>query len=223
MTTDYTNLLNKLIPNPGGEDKLRIRTAVVSAVNSDGTVDILLSDVLVPDVPALSSAPVPVGANVQVISLRGSLLVIGTVKGAGSAGASDWQAYTPVFTTSGGSANIGSTGIIKGRYRRTGGMIQAIGYMLLSGTGIAVGSGGGFTHSLPVQAATVTDMAWIGSAYFRSSGSSGHYSGISFIDSGASVVNFLEASAHAQVLNTIPFPWGTGHYIRWSVAYEPAT
>jgi hypothetical protein len=88
MAVDVTSLLEKLIPDPGGEDTLRLRTATVATVNADGTVDLTMSSgVLVPGVPRLSSASVSVGNVVQVISLRGSLLVIGTVAGGGSGGA----------------------------------------------------------------------------------------------------------------------------------------
>jgi hypothetical protein len=74
---NYTKLLEKLDPTPGGEDKARMRTGVISAVNTDGTVDLAISGIVVPDVPRLDGAIVPVGAAVNVIGYRGSLLVIG--------------------------------------------------------------------------------------------------------------------------------------------------
>jgi hypothetical protein len=77
---DYTRLRKKLVPEPDGEPATHLRTATVDAVNSDGTVDLLMnSGVVVPDIPKLESANVFSGMNVQVISLRGSLLVIGGV------------------------------------------------------------------------------------------------------------------------------------------------
>lgn len=78
MAIDYTKLLAKLQPDPGGEDILRLRTGVVSAFNGNGTVDLLLSGVTVEDVPyLLTGGAIGVGAVVQVISYRGALLVLG--------------------------------------------------------------------------------------------------------------------------------------------------
>jgi hypothetical protein len=77
---DYTKLRKKLAPDQDGEPPTHLRTATVDAVNSDGTVDLLMaSGVIVPDVPKLASAYTPDGSVVQVISLRGSLLVLGVV------------------------------------------------------------------------------------------------------------------------------------------------
>ena len=77
MTIDYTKLLAKLDPQPGGEDVARMRTGVVDAVNSDGTVDLGISGIVIPDVARLAGSIVAVGMVVNVISYRGSLLVIG--------------------------------------------------------------------------------------------------------------------------------------------------
>lgn len=77
MTIDYTKLLAKLDPQPGGEDVARMRTGIVDAVNADGTVDLGISGIVVPDVPVLQGAYVSAGATVNVISYRGSLIVIG--------------------------------------------------------------------------------------------------------------------------------------------------
>lgn len=77
---DYTKLRKKLIPEPDGESNLILRTATVDVVNSDGTVDLLMSSgVLIPGVPRLAGAYAPEDAVVQVLSLRGSLLVLGAV------------------------------------------------------------------------------------------------------------------------------------------------
>jgi hypothetical protein len=77
---DYTKLSRKLIPPKDGEPVTHLRTGVVDAVNSDGTVNLMMSSgVIVPNVPKLASAYTPDGSVVQVISLRGSLLVLGAV------------------------------------------------------------------------------------------------------------------------------------------------
>lgn len=79
---DYTRLRKKLIPEPDGEPNLILRTATVDAVNANGTVDLTMSSgVLIPGVPRLAGAYAPVDAVVQVLSLRGSLLVLGAVNG----------------------------------------------------------------------------------------------------------------------------------------------
>lgn len=78
---DYSKLLRKLNPEPGGEDILRLRTGVVDAVNANGTLDVGISGLVVPGVPRLSNITAAVGDIVQVISFRGALLVIGAVAG----------------------------------------------------------------------------------------------------------------------------------------------
>lgn len=85
---DYTNLLKKLIPEDDGEDFLRLRVGTVNAVNANGTLDITMSSgVIVPSVPKLATAYAPVGAVVQMLSQRGSLMVIGAVASGGANGA----------------------------------------------------------------------------------------------------------------------------------------
>lgn len=87
---DYTKLKQKLVPEPDGQDVLRLRVATVSAIGAtSGLVDITLSGVLVEDVPVLGSALFTVGSVVQVLSYRGSLLIIGS---AGPAAARPVQA-----------------------------------------------------------------------------------------------------------------------------------
>lgn len=74
---NLTKLRKKLVPTPDGQDELKLRTAIVTAVNSDGTLDITLAGVTVAGVPRLMEASVAVGTVVQVLAYRGSLLVIG--------------------------------------------------------------------------------------------------------------------------------------------------
>jgi hypothetical protein len=86
MTIDYIRVLEKLIPGADGQDVLRLRTGTIEAINSDGTVDVAISGVTVEDIPVL-------GSNIgliedqacQVLTYRGSLLVLGQV-GSGAAG-----------------------------------------------------------------------------------------------------------------------------------------
>lgn len=75
-----------------GQDVARLRTGVISAVNTNGTVDVTLSGVTVAGVPYLVGAGVAVGAIVQMLSYRGSLLVLGTSAGSSQA-PSGWSLY----------------------------------------------------------------------------------------------------------------------------------
>jgi hypothetical protein len=82
MTVDYTKLREALSPLPqiSGDEKTSMRVAEVTAINSaDGTVDVLLSETAVENVPVLDSVVVFVGSIVQMLTYRGSMLVIGTV------------------------------------------------------------------------------------------------------------------------------------------------
>lgn len=94
--TDYTRLLQKIIPQPevGSTPQLRLRSAVVAAVNSDGTVDLTVSEVEVPDVPVLDGVVVAVGSVVQVLVQQGAMLVLGT-----SASAADQDSSVTFSTT----------------------------------------------------------------------------------------------------------------------------
>lgn len=78
MTLDLTRVLDKLLPQRDGEAVLTLRSAVVSAVNSDGTIDITLSGVLIPDVAVIGSNVLfTVGRVCRVLVARGTLLVLG--------------------------------------------------------------------------------------------------------------------------------------------------
>jgi hypothetical protein len=108
---DYTKLLEKLHPQKDGEDHVSLRTGTVNAVNANGTLDITMSSgVVIPSVPKLATAYAPAGTVVQILSIRGSLLVIG---GNGTGGANGPMAKTgtasgigPTASTSFVSATI---------------------------------------------------------------------------------------------------------------------
>jgi len=77
MALDYTKLMKKLRPSLDGEDTLTLRVGVVDAVNTDGTADVAISGIILTGVPRLAEASVMEGAVVQMISYRGSLMIIG--------------------------------------------------------------------------------------------------------------------------------------------------
>lgn len=93
---DYTKILKKIVPAKDGSGSVYRRKAVVTAINGDSTVDILLAGVTVPSVPVLAGAQVAVDANVQVLVERGALLVLGKV-GAGVAPPTVWPNMLVTF------------------------------------------------------------------------------------------------------------------------------
>lgn len=102
MTTslNLSKIKKKLNPEPDGQGLVRLQSATVSAIASDGTVDITLNGATVSDVPVLGSARFVVGQAVQVLSYRGSVLVLG---GSGKA-----VQPGPVVAT-GGNTDTGTT------------------------------------------------------------------------------------------------------------------
>jgi hypothetical protein len=97
---NLSKIKKKLNPEPDGQGPLRLQAATVSSIASDGTVDILLNGATVADVPVLGSARFVSGQSVQVLSYRGSLLVLG---GSGKA-----VQPGPVVAT-GGNTDTGTT------------------------------------------------------------------------------------------------------------------
>lgn len=97
---DYTKLLDALDPETDGEDPLRRRTAIVDEVNSDGTLDIILSGVIIENVPRLATVGAVEGDAVQVQTNLGSLLVVGTIA----------STTTPHLPASSGINNAATTG-----------------------------------------------------------------------------------------------------------------
>lgn len=136
---------------------------------------------------------------------------------------SGWQTYTPTLAAGGGSPTVGGGGVLHGRYKKIGRVINLEGYMLL-GSSPSLGTGS-FTLSLPEPAATVTNAAWMGTAYYRdvSAAASGHFPGFCIVNSGGSTVGFFAASSNAQAQATIPFTWVATDFARFSVCYEAAT
>lgn len=76
-TAKLSEIRRQLMGAQDGQDVSRLRTGVVTAVNASGTVDVTLSGVTVASVPVLSGVIVLTGAVVQMLSYRGSLVVIG--------------------------------------------------------------------------------------------------------------------------------------------------
>lgn len=82
MTTSGASLSKikkKLLPAIDGQDVARLRTATVVSVNANGTLNLTLNGTTVSSVPRLAGAFALAGSVVQVLSYRGSLLVLGAV------------------------------------------------------------------------------------------------------------------------------------------------
>lgn len=77
--TDWTRAIERIMPTPGAEDVLRMRTGVVDELNSDGTADVEVSGLLIPSLPVVDGAKVVVSDPVMLLSWRGSLVVLGAV------------------------------------------------------------------------------------------------------------------------------------------------
>lgn len=74
---NLSRIKKKILPPDDGQDTLKLRTGVVSAVNANGTCDVTISGVTVAGVPRLQEASVAVGLVVQILTYRGSMIIIG--------------------------------------------------------------------------------------------------------------------------------------------------
>lgn len=78
MTIDYTKILQKIVPEKDGEAYTTLRTATVTALNGNNTVNITLSGTAVTNVPIVGSIlNLSVGQAAQVLTYRGGLLALG--------------------------------------------------------------------------------------------------------------------------------------------------
>lgn len=99
MPIDLTKIKKKINPPMDGQDVLRLKVAtIVSRSSTTGATTILMDDTTITNVPSLGGVAYSVGTTVQVLSYRGSLMIIG---GSNAASAQ------PVEST--GSATNGST------------------------------------------------------------------------------------------------------------------
>lgn len=121
---EYSKLRAQLNPDRDGQDVLQLRVGVVTAINSDGTADVTINGVTVTKVNRLVEATITVGTVVQILSYRGSLLIIGRVANSGqSAGLGLWArgqstSNSGTLPTSGSPAGLVGTNVVtfvKGR------------------------------------------------------------------------------------------------------------
>jgi hypothetical protein len=164
---DYTKLRQKLTPEDqvGGDPGLQLRVGTIQAIASDGTVTLNLSGVNITDVNVLDGAVFSVGTVVQVLSYRGSLLVIGasnvkssqpvSLVGVPSSGVAPGTSFINSLTAGGGGPTTGGihgvafiappSGTVLVMGRAVGGNETAGQYGIMDfevKTGSVVGSGG---------------------------------------------------------------------------------
>lgn len=111
MTTSGASLSKikkKLLPATDGQDVARLRTATVVSVNANGTLNLTLNGTTVSSVPRVAGAFAIAGSVVQVLSYRGSLLVLGAVS-PGPAGA---MVKTGTVASAGPSASGTFTSVV---------------------------------------------------------------------------------------------------------------
>jgi hypothetical protein len=137
-----------------------------------------------------------------------------------------WTTYAPVFSTPGGSPSIGSGGgaALTGRYKKIGRLCTVSGYLKFGTSGASAGTGE-FRISLPFDAATVTDQAWVGAIYVNdtSAGASGHFHGATVVLSAGTYAVFYAGNAGAQVSGAAALSWAGGDSFRWEITYETAS
>jgi hypothetical protein len=154
---DYTKLRKKIIPEPDGEDVTKLRVGVVSAVNTNGTCDVAISGVTIPGVPRLAGADVYVGASVQIISYRGSLLILGLVATDGrSGGLGLWLRGQD---TSSSSAVTSATPVSLGLVTNTGDLIKDRVYELKTFGGVSGSVAGAYADLRAYRSPALTSLA----------------------------------------------------------------
>lgn len=161
---DPTRLLEKLIPEKDGEPYLTYRKGVITAVNSNGTIDITLSGVAVTGVPVIGeTTDYVVGRTAHLLAAKGLLLALGTAASGGSTAKPN--AYftfgTPTIT------NNSLTTLTPNAVPVNDGS------MWTSGTNFVVptGQGGLYEMGLALQYASQATAAGIRMARFRKNGS----------------------------------------------------
>lgn len=82
--TDYQKIISGLVPQLDGESAVRHRSALVDAVNADGTVDLDFNGTIIASVSVLDGAVVGAGETVQVAVWAGDMLVLGAARTAPS-------------------------------------------------------------------------------------------------------------------------------------------
>ena len=124
-----------------------------------------------------------------------------------------WTTYVPTYA----GLTIGNA-VVTAKYLQAGKLV--IGY-----TKIVFGStstfSGGFTVSLPVQAAVINLP--VGPCWLNDTSAGTHYSVLPLVQSGGTTVAFARGDGTtATVSNTVPFTWANGDTLAFEFTYEAA-
>jgi len=133
----------------------------------------------------------------------------------------EWADYTPTF----GNVTIGN-GTLVGRYTQIGGTVHVYGSLTFGSTSAVTGSA---TASIPITASSDYTAAIdaVGNSAFVESGGS-RWTGLVTFNSGLATILLrlsLTSGSHqgeAVISASVPFTWGTGDVISWSLTYEAA-
>lgn len=212
--TDMTSILARLLPDVGGETPVRHRSAVVTAVNADGTLTVTLSGVSV-TVNALAGSTAKVGDTVHLAAWAGDLLALGRTR----LTADDvWKSYTPALT----AATTNPTGYTAtGRYVNLGNLV-VYSYQFILGANVGVGT---YFVSLPVPGVPGIGGN-IGPCNLFDASTGNNLIGANAVMQGSTVLRMVGSLTHIGVFGNFSdaFPWamGAGDYIVGDVMYEPA-
>lgn len=220
---DMTSFLDKLVPEDDGPSPLTRRKMTVSALNADGTVDLVSGGVTIPGVAKLISASVWVGAQVQVVSHLGSLLVLGPTNGASSPGV----AFTPALTATTTAPTLGTGGGTSGHYWREGSTVRVAERVVWGTAGVNAGSGD-YRFSLPVAASGsltassgLGDGHPIGTATLRNNTTPGNSTG-GIVQLVTSTTALILVPAGGAVGAAVPWAWGANFRINLMLSYPVA-
>ena len=152
-------------------------------------------------------------------STTGATGATGTAGAAGAtgsgSGAPAWQAYTPTWTVSSGTAPAIGNGTLAGRYWQLGATVY-VRILFLAGSTTTYGSGGDWQFAVPVAAASGNNQSVPG---FIAASSAYNVAGI--IPAGGS--NLLPLTSSGYVTNSSPYAWSSGGEIFIEGFYESAS
>lgn len=220
---DMTALLDKLVPEDDGPSPLTRRKMTVATLNGDGTVDLVSGGVTIPSVSRLTSAPVWVGAQVQVITHLGALLVLGPTDSAASPGVD----YTPTLTALTTPPALGTGGSVTGKYWREGGMARVAIRVVWGTAGVSPGAGE-YRLTLPIAASGSLTASTglgnghpIGTATMRNAATAGSSTG-GFAQLATSTSILILAPGGGSVGAANPWAWAVNDRINLLLNYPVA-
>lgn len=127
--------------------------------------------------------------------------------------ATEWTAYTPTWTATGGTPTIGN-GILTGRYISAGDLCH-VNIALTIGSTTSLGTTTAWTWALPVTAAgSAAGHSW--ALYWGNT----YYVGASLIDAGSTSLRVLSHGSGDAYGYNVPFTWTANSRLIISATYE---